>query len=154
MSLVDLEASHLKDLYPVQRFILSSDSVAVAGADRLTIRQQTMSREALIHLVTPSLSNLLADYSTAVTRIDPEDSNQLRFYSRLIGKDLLKCLRGVILRRGDIYERNIVAIAHQAIAHFTEHAATIAMLYQCYSAPTSDRTTLLRTLAAAADLPS
>jgi predicted nucleotidyltransferase len=153
VSLVDLEVSRLEDLYPVQRFILTSDSIAVAGDDRLTLRSQTVSREALIRLVTPSMSSILSDYHTTVTHLDPGDGDQLRFYSRIIGKDLLKCLRGVILRRGDTYERNIGAIAAQALAHFPEHSMTIAMLYQCYSAPTSDRTTLLRTLADATGLP-
>lgn len=154
VSLVDLEVSRLKDLSPVQRFILSSDSIAVVGHDRLTIQRQTMDRAALIHLVTPSMSSLLADYQTAVMHIDPEDGNRLRFYSRIIGKDLLKCLRGVILQRGDTYERNIGAIADQALEHFPEHVTTIAALYGCYCTPSSDRSALLRALADATHLPS
>lgn len=154
VSFVDLEASRLEELYPVQHFILSSDSVAVAGYDRLTLGRQVVSREALIRLVTPSLSSILADYRAEVLRLDPGDGDQLRFYSRIIGKDLLKCLRGVILQRGDTYERNIGAIADQAMTHFTEHTATIETLYQCYSAPPSDRATLLRALTDAVRLPS
>lgn len=154
VSLVDLEASRLGDLLPVQRFILSSDSVAVAGEDRLTRQSQVMSRDALVRLVTPPMDSLLSDYGAAVRQLDPGDSDQLRFYSRIIGKDFLKCLRGVILRRGDSYERNIGAIAEQSLAHFPEQTATIALLHRCYSAPTNDQDRLLRLLADVARLPA
>src|SRR5262249_26195479 len=141
-------------LHPVQRFILTSDSVALAGADRLTLREQVVVRDELVRLVTPSLARLLVEYRAAVAQLGPADAERLRFYSRVIGKDLLKCLRGVILERGGTYERNIGAIAAQALEQFPEHAGTIATLYRCYRAPTSDRATLLHALASATRLPS
>lgn len=153
-SLVDLEACRLDDLHPTQRFILSSDSLAVAGTDRLTLVRQTLRRDTLIPLVTPPMAQLLSDYGEAVARLATEDSDQLRFYSRVIGKDLLKGLRGSALRRGAAYERNIAAIAEQALVYFPEHSATIAKLYHCYRSPTADRAALLGVLAVAARLPA
>lgn len=154
VSRVELDTSRLEDLHPSRHFFVTSDSLSVAGVDTLTRRSQTVPREALIRLVTPTRPHLLAEYHAAVTHLNPTDRDQLRFYSRIIGKDLLKCLRGVILRRGDTYERNIAAIAEQALAHFPDHAATIATLLHCYRTPTADRSVLLQLLAAAAELPA
>ena len=154
VSLVDLGISCRDNLHPTQHFILTSDSLAVAGIDRLTLREQLVTRDELIRLVTPSMSQLLPEYRVAVAQLAPDDVERLRFYSRIIGKDLLKCLRGIILRCGATYERNISAIAAQALAHFPEHAATITLLHRCYLAPTNDQTVLLEALTRATDLPS
>jgi predicted nucleotidyltransferase len=154
VSLVDLEASRLNDLYPTQRFILSSDSLSVYGDDRLTLREQTLHRDALIALVTPPLVQLLTDYGKGLARLEDGNAARLRFWSRVIGKDILKALRGVALRHGAAYERNIAAIAEQSLSYFPEHTTTIELIYTCYREPTADRATLLRALAEAANLPT
>jgi predicted nucleotidyltransferase len=154
VSRVELDASRVEDLHPSRHFFVTSDSLAMAGRDTLTRRSQTVPREVLVHLVTPSRPHLLAAYREGVMHLDPLDGDQLRFYSWIIGKDLLKCLRGVILRRGAPYERNIAAIATQALAHFPDHAATITTLLRCYRTPTTDRAVLLQILDDAAQLPA
>lgn len=153
VSRVELDASRTEDLHPSRRFFLTSDSLAVAGSDTLTLRRQMVPRDTLVRLVTPSLPHILTTCREAVTHLDPTDGDQLRFYSRIIGKDLLKCLRGAVLRRGDTYERNIAAVATQALVHFPDHAPTITTLLRCYRTPLADRAVLLQILDAAARLP-
>lgn len=153
VSRVDLDASRPGDLHPGQRFILSSDSLSLAGDDHLTRPRQTIGRRELADLVTLDRDKLIRDYRTALLAVAPEDTAQLLFWSRVVGKDLLKCLRGAVLREGGNYERNIAAIARQVAAHFPEHRAVIEHLFACYNEPTSERETLLRLLDATAHLP-
>ncbi len=147
VSRVDLDVGEVANLPEVRRFILSSDSVAVYGADTLTQRCQSLPRERLIRLVTPDMAELIAGYRAAVRSLDERAApEQLRFYSRVTGKDLLKCLRAAVLRRGGSYEKNIQAIYHQVLAYLPECAPTARDLYQLYHTPTGERRTLLRVL--------
>jgi predicted nucleotidyltransferase len=147
VSRVDLDVGQVANLPELRRFVLSSDSVAIYGADTLTQRHQALPRERLIRLVTPDMAELIMDYRTAVRSLDERAApEQLRFYSRVTGKDLLKCLRAAALRRGGSYEQNIQAIYHQVSAYLPECAPTAHGLYQLYHTPTVERCTLLRVL--------
>lgn len=147
VSRVDLEVGQLAHLPELRRFVLSSDSVAIYGADTLTRRRQALPRERLIRLVTPDMAELITGYRAAVRSLDERAApEQLRFYSRVTGKDLLKCLRAAVLRRGGSYEKNIQAIYHQVSAYLPECAPTARDLYRLYHTPTVERGTLLRVL--------
>lgn len=153
VSRVDLDVSQVACLPEVQRFILSSDSVAVYGTDTLIQRRQVIARDRLIRLVTPDMPELIAGYRAAVRALDEQAApERLRVYSRVTGKDLLKCLRAAVLARGGGYERNSGAIYHQVLAYLPECAPTAGNLYQLYRTPTADRRTLLRVLDEAAQL--
>ena len=147
VSRVDLDAIHRDALQEVQHFILGNDSLLLYGKDDVAHGQQTMNRSHLISLVTLSAADLIRSYRTTVERLDDPDG--VRRLSRVTGKDLLKCLRGVALARGAAYENRIEAIYHQVVAFVPEQRDLAEELYTCYRLPTSDKNQLRGILALA-----
>jgi predicted nucleotidyltransferase len=92
---VELDAAPLADLSPFQRFALSSDSLSVYGTDSLTQREQRIDRVELARLVTPPAAELISNYRALVEKVRAGvDEAEMRFYSRIVGKDLLNaCAR-------------------------------------------------------------
>jgi hypothetical protein len=136
VSRLDLEATDANTLAPFRRFVLSSDSLCVLGADSLTLPLQSMERRGLARLVTPDPATMLPDYLDWVEELATADDAERRFASRIIGKDLLKVLRGVVLLRGAPYEVAIPRLAAQ-IRHVVPDATEVAeCLYALYANPT------------------
>lgn len=128
---IDLEQS--EGLPPFRRFVLSSDSVSVYGEDRLTLPVQTIDRNTLIHLVTPDASAMLRIYREGVLALgENADPAMLRFWSRIIGKDLLKCLRAEALRLGAEYEPGIAGIHAQIKSLVPDLAGLADRLFDLY----------------------
>ncbi len=138
VSRVDLDATPVANLPAFRRFVLSSDSVCVHGEDRYTTPVQTIDRAALTHLVTPDAASMIEAYRLGIAAIEKWDEEEARFWSRIVGKDLLKCLRAVSLRRGGDYEQSIVGI-HRQIASYAPESADLAdLLIALYREPTTD----------------
>lgn len=138
VSRYDLEAIDANSLEPFRRFVLSSDSVCVQGADSVTIHVQSMERSALARLVTPAPTTMLPDYLAWTEELSNANDAERRFASRIIGKDFLKVLRGVLLLRGAPYQAAIPEIAAQ-VSSFAPDAVGIAeRLFALYSEPTTD----------------
>jgi predicted nucleotidyltransferase len=136
---IDLDARPRTDLGAFQQFILASDSLNVYGQDRLTQAHQTMDRRALARLVTPNPAEMVADYQAWGEELTATSSaDEVRFASRIIGKDLLKVLRGLALLRGAPYEVTIPQIASQITAWAPEFAPVAEQLLACYVAPSTD----------------
>lgn len=145
---VDLEAVPIADLSAFQRLVLSSDSLHLYGIDTLTQPEQTMDRAELAALVTPNPLELIQGYRAAVQGIGVgHDDETLRLYSRVTGKDLLKCLRAIALRRGGAYEKSIERIYDQVTALVPEYWALADKLIALYRHPITDRDAVLAVLA-------
>jgi hypothetical protein len=143
---VDLEVECVHQLSEFRRLVLSSDSLSVFGTDQLTRPHQYVDRAVLARLVTPQASALISDYRAAIEVTDPNKRDVLARYARVIGKDLLRCLRGEVLRQGGAYEKNIGAIYDQVIASVPEHRALAETLYALYRDPSAAREVVLRVL--------
>lgn len=144
---VELDAEAASDLVEFQQFVLSSDSVSLYGRDELTKPAQTIERVHLAHLVTPDIAGFADGYREMVeTAGDDTDPNELRFYSRVIGKDLLKCLRFLILLRGGEYEPSIAGIYRQVATYAPELSSLSDDLYRLYREPTTNREAMLNVL--------
>ena len=150
VSRFDLEAVDANALGPFRRFVLSSDSVCVRGVDTLTLPVQSMERTALAQLVTPDPSTMLPDYLAWAEELTSANEGERRFASRIIGKDLLKILRGVLLVRGAPYEVAIPRIAAQVSSVAPEAADIAGDLFALYSEPTTDVASIRRAATAAA----
>lgn len=136
---IDLDAKPRTEVGAFQQFILASDSLHVYGQDRLTQAHQTMDRRALAHLVTPNPAEMVADYQAWGEELTATSfADEVRFASRIIGKDLLKVLRGLVLLRGAPYEVAIPQIATQTIEWAPEFALVAEQLLACYVAPSAD----------------
>jgi hypothetical protein len=80
---------------------------------------------------------------------DETSEDELRFYSRVIGKDLLKCLRFLILLRGGEYEPSIEGIYRQVATYAPELSSLSEDLYRLYREPTTNREAMLYVLSQA-----
>lgn len=150
VSRLDLEAVDTNTLQPFRRFVLSSDSLCIYGVDSLTLPIQSMERHALARLVTPDPATMLPDYWQWAEDLASAGNAERRFASRIIGKDLLKVLRGVLLLRGAEYEVAIPRIAAQVPLVAPEMAAVAVRLFALYTEPTADMEAVGRIVAEAA----
>jgi predicted nucleotidyltransferase len=147
---VDLDVTAIHDLGEFRRLVLSSDSLNLYGVDTLRQVQQTMDRAHLATLVTPDASALIQGYRTAVHDLTVgRDDGLLRQYSRVTGKDLLRCLRGIALVRGGTYEKSIEGIYAQVRILVPEHQPLAEKLFALYRTPVADKDPLLAVLAEA-----
>jgi hypothetical protein len=145
---VDLEVECLDGLSEFRRLVLSSDSLSVFGTDQLTRPHQYVDRAELARLVTPPAHALIRDYRAAIEVMDARD--RLARYARVIGKDLLRCLRKEALLRGGAYEKNIGAIYEQVMESVPEHRPLAEALYALYREPRAAKEEVLRVLDEAA----
>ncbi len=148
---VDLEAECLAELSAFRRLVLSSDSLSVFGSDQLTRPRQHVDRVELARLVTPDGRRLICGYRAAIEDLDPTDREGIVRYARVVGKDLLRCLRQAAILRGGAYETNIGAIYEQVSALVPEHRALARALYELYRRPRVDKAVVLRILNEAAE---
>lgn len=147
VSRFDLEAEAAEGLAPFRRFVLSSDSIRVFGSETVTTLTQTMEREELIALVTPDAATMIGGYRSAIEALGeaPNDADLL-FWNRIVGKDILKCLRGTVIRLGGEYEVNIGGIHGQVAEYAPSWTALADVLYRCYRDADSGRRELLAVL--------
>jgi hypothetical protein len=125
VSRVELDAVAIDQLTPIQRFVLSSDSLSIAGTDRLTRRSQRRNRRALAKLVAPDAAFLIDDYR-ALMQEAAADPEATRFYSRIVAKDILKCMRSVMLLRGGSYEVSTARLPDQ-VSQWVPGVAEVAV---------------------------
>jgi predicted nucleotidyltransferase len=150
LSKVDLEVIDVGGLNDFRRFVFATDSVSLYGRDAYSLACQSWDRQKLAEMVTPDLPSIVHSYRTAVQALDIGDREHLCFYSRLIGKDTLKCLRRVALLGGGPYERNIDRIHQQLLQYMPEHQGLLDELHELYAQPAADRQRLLTALSSAA----
>jgi uncharacterized protein len=144
---VDLEAEFLNGLSEFRRFVLASDSISLSGADRFSRPRQYVDRARLARLVTPDPHRLIRQYRAGIEPLDAErEPDVLTRYARVIGKDLLRCLRQAVILRGGKYEKNVSAIFSEVTAHVPEHRLLADALYGLYRHPRADKEVLLRVL--------
>lgn len=138
VSRCDLEVVDANLLEPFRRFVLSSDSLCLHGADSLTLPVQTVERLTLARLVTPDPAVMLPDYLAWVQELEDAGERDRLFASRIIGKDLLKVLRGVLLLRGAQYEVAIPRIAAQVALVLPGAVGVAEGLFALYAEPVAD----------------
>lgn len=143
---LDLETIAADDLCDFRRFVFAIDSVSLFGSDIYTVQSQKVERQQLATMVTPDLTQILQSYRNAVESTDEDNEKLLLSYSRIIGKDILKCFRRIALLRGGQYERNIGKIYHQLLQYAPEQQELLHKLYDLYATPSYDKQRLLKVL--------
>jgi predicted nucleotidyltransferase len=146
VSRVELDVAAGSDLIPFQLLALASDSLSVYGTDTLTVREQWVDRVELSRLVTPDAGSLLVDYREFVEESRQSGNEAMRFCSRIVGKDLLKCARALVLLRGGAYEVAIDRISAQIHDVVPELAPLAERLYRLYSTPVTDADVVIEVL--------
>ncbi|WP_169461088.1 nucleotidyltransferase domain-containing protein [Ktedonobacter racemifer] len=144
VSQVDLDCFDVASLSPFQRFVLSSDSLSIYGKDEFTKKVQMIKREHLASLVTPNITALVQEYTDAIHLLESKEA--LRQMSRVIGKDLLRCLRYILIVEQGIYEKTIENIHKQLLHTLPEYKERICDLFTLYVQPTANKQALLHCL--------
>ena len=80
---------------------------------------------------------MLPDYLAWADELTNAADDERRFASRIIGKDLLKVLRGVALLQGADYEASIPRIAAQVAQFVPVSAVVAAALLALYTEPST-----------------
>lgn len=142
VSRVEFDVVAIDSLSRFQRFVLSSDSLSVYGRDRLTRKSQRIDRLTLARLVTPGAPAMVADYRALIQELEA-DPEALRFFSRIVAKDLLKCVRSVVLQRGGPYEVRAAQIRHLVTIHVPELARFADDLTEIYLRPLDEHADVL-----------
>jgi predicted nucleotidyltransferase len=143
---VDMEAITVDDVHEFRRFVFISDSLSLYGADLYPAQTQSFDRELLADMITPDLEDIVQSYRAAIMRIAEHDEKKLRGYSRLTGKDVLKCYRRVALLSGGDFERNIDKIYEQLLHYLPEQRVLLGELHRLYTRPLADGQKLLDVL--------
>ena len=89
---------------------------------------------------------ILRDYRGAVQDLDDHDRNQIAFFARVTGKDVLKCLRRIVLLNGGAYEASIEAIYRQIVDRAPQQAPLADKLIELYRNPHVSKRVLLDVL--------
>lgn len=138
VSRVDLDVAWAGHLSEFQRFVLSSDSLSVHGTDALTRPVQRWDRRRLARLVTPDAGAMLDDYRAwADELVLTPDEAEVRFASRVVGKDFLKVLRGLALMRGSPYDVAMPAIRGRVVRMTPEFVPLADALFALYDMPSA-----------------
>gem|GEM_PF-6341472 len=143
---VDLEVERVNNLVEFRRFVFASDSLSLFGSGLYPQQVQRMDRHQLAELVTPNLPEIIESYQSSVEHIDSSNQSSLSFYSRIIGKDILKCFRYAMLMRGGAYERNVTKIYNQLLDYTPERQELLHDLHELYIHPVIDKKKLLDVL--------
>jgi predicted nucleotidyltransferase len=148
---IDLDVYEIDGLSDFQRLTLSSDSISLHGVDTLTRSRQSVDREWLAHTVTPDVGETTRAYEESLDDLDNTAEEQLTEYGRVIGRDLLRCLRGEALRRGSRYSPSMTEIDAQVGQFVPECRELAARLYATYRNPRKSKAELVSLLSEARD---
>jgi hypothetical protein len=90
---------------------------------------------------------LIRQYRAGIGPLDQErDRDLLARYARVIGKDLLRCLRREAILRGGRYAQNVGAIVEEVAARVPEHRPLGQELHALYRNPGLDKGVVERVL--------
>ena len=130
VSRVDVEALPLKGLTRFQRFVLASDSISIFGPDHLTQPVLSMPRADLARLVAPDMERLIASYrELARDLLSQTDQAEIAYASKIIGKDMLRGTRAIVIYERGQYPVQIPEIRRQVAAAIPEFEDIVDQLF-------------------------
>ncbi len=133
--------------HPEYELIVRTDSFCLAGEDRYTAGEVTLPVAQLAALWHPDFDGILRGYETAL-RNPALPGDEVVRYTRLTGKDMLKCFQRRLLLEHGIYERDMERVYGALKHHLPEEAPLFDRLWTLYRHPTADRGTALAALEA------
>ena len=146
VSHVDMDVVNTANLSVFQRFVLETDSLHLFGRESFILKTQVLEAEQLARLVTPSMTELISAYRTALLSLPDPDQIPLSRMSRVTGKDLLKCLRYILIVHYGLYDKNITSLYQHLLLHLPDYTENICRLYTLYMQPVAEKQILLEVL--------
>ncbi len=122
--------------------IIKTDSINLYGEDKYTVSEYSIMNTELADLWNPNIDFVLHNYRNKLMSINMSDT-EIAKYSRLTGKDVMKCFqRRVVLEHGFI-ERTIEKIYINLKKYIPDHSGTFEKLWRLYRLPTSNKEVIM-----------
>lgn len=141
---VDMEIETAGKITPGREFLFATDSLSIFGTDLYPENSKTIGAIELARNNTPDIGFLVERYREGVLHAARE--TELLQYSRWIGKDILKSMRGRLIIEHGIYEKEAGKIAAQLGTHYPEDAAVFFELKELYIHPVPDAARMITVL--------
>ncbi len=133
--------------HPEYELIVRTDSFCLTGEDRYTTGEVTLPVAQLADLWHPDIDGILRDYETAL-RNPTLPADEVVRYTRLTGKDMLKCFQRRRLLEHGIYERDMEFVYEALRRHLPGDAPLFDRLWAMYCHPTAGRDAAIAVLEA------
>ena len=122
---------------PSTALILQTDSLVLVGGDGFGRAPVRLEARELAEIWDVRLPAIVPGYTDAVRRAADEAS--LRRWSRLVGKDIMKCWRTRLLEEHGVFPRSITDLYAELIGRWPEVSDHFATLWKLYRYPTENR---------------
>lgn len=149
VSRIDLQCMSLDTIHGNRgyKLIVCTDSVNLYGEDHFCSGDVTILNTELARLWSPDIEAILRDYRAALENADIPTGEIIR-YSRLTGKDLMKCFQRTVLLRHGLIERSVERVHRNLKAYLPQYSELFDRLWNLYRYPTDRREDVLAALEA------
>lgn len=147
VSRVDLQCMSLEAIgvHLEYELIVRTDSVNLFGEDHFDCAEVAIINTELARLWTPNIDAILRDYRCALENLDLPAAEVMR-YSRLTGKDIMKCFQRTVLLRQGLIERSVERMHHNLKTYLPQYGEVMDTLWKLYRFPTDRREDVLAAL--------
>ncbi len=136
---IDIDVYQLKVAHSSAsiNLILRTDSVVVAGTESFSRETVRIDADELATLWSVRLSSIVPGYLEAVHRAT--DSSVLRRWSRLVGKDIMKCWRTRLIEEEAVFYRSIEELHKELVRRWPAARGHFDALWMLYRYPTHEK---------------
>lgn len=149
VSRIDLQCMSLDAIRSHRDYelIVRTDSVGLYGEDHFNSGDVAIRNTELAQLWSPDIEAILRDYRAALENVDIPVGEVIR-YSRLTGKDTMKCFQRTVLLRHGLIERSVERVHHNLRTYLPQYGELFDRLWNLYRFPTDRREDVLAALEA------
>jgi predicted nucleotidyltransferase len=117
------------------KLLIMTDSIAIYGSNLYWVDSYEIPADKLASLWNPDSNELMKKYSEWI--FTAENNEVISNTTKLIGKDLLKSYRPMMMRKCNCFARSIKKTAEQLTQIFPEYSELFDILFRLYSDPIS-----------------
>jgi predicted nucleotidyltransferase len=117
------------------KLLIMTDSISIYGSNLYWTESYEISAEELASLWNPDSNELIAEYSDQIFQSD--DPVLINSTTKLIGKDILKSYRPILMKKYNCFNRSIEKTTKQLIKNIPEFSELFELLFKLYSNPKS-----------------
>lgn len=139
VSKVDLDHMSQKEIkaHFEYELILRTDSISIYGNDEYTVDEYQILNTELAKLWDINIDTIIHTYKNHLL-YDNLTHNEIKRYSRLTGKDLMKCFRKRVLLEHGVLERTVERIYLSLKKYIPEYSFIFDSLWDLYQFPKDD----------------
>lgn len=147
VSRIDLQCMSLNAIRGNRGYelIVRTDSINLYGESQFSREEVAILNTELARLWSPDIEAILRDYRAALENVDIPAGEVIR-YSRLTGKDMMKCFQRTVLLRYGLIERSVEKVHRNLINYLPQYSELFDQLWNLYRFPTDRRQDVLAAL--------